>query len=185
MINIGSGYGHYDDLINRIGVERVEARYQYIFEEISKFLSSFGRENIEKTLYVNERILMHSILEYFEDIEKVKSAHSLEHTNSPKIMAYMAYWLLRRHPIQITDLSESDDDLVFANEKFVLSMLLSFLTLGSESKPLTDEDRDLYIAFVNSFYYFLKFRRLDPQSIEMILLSFRLGGVYPECKNMQ
>ena len=38
---------------------------------------------------------------------------------------------------------------------------------------------------VNSFFYFLKFRRLDPQAIEMVLLSFRLGGVYPECKAIQ
>lgn len=67
----------------------------------------------------------------------------------------------------------------------VLSMLMVFLTHGAETTPLLDEDLDIYKAFINSFYYFLKFRRVDPQAIEMILLSFRLGGVFPSCKNVQ
>ena len=96
----------------------------------------------------------------------------------------MSYWILRRHPIQLLSI-DCDDDLVFVNEKFVLSMLMSFLTLGAESKTLSELDRDMYKSFANTFYYFLKFRRLDPQSIEMILLSFRFGGVYPECKDVQ
>lgn len=185
MKNIGSGFGDYSDLVKRIGVEQIKARYEFLYEEVNIFFDSFGRNDIREILKINERSLMHCVLEYFEDIEKVKSAHNLDHTNSPKVMAYTAYWFLRRHPIQISDLAEEDDDLVFANEKFVLSMLISFLTMGAESKALIGDDKDIYIAFVNSFFYFLKFRRLDPQAIEMVLLSFRLGGVYPECKAIQ
>lgn len=128
---------------------------------------------------------MHCLLEYFEDILKVKSAHGLDHTNSHKVNAYLAFWLLRRHPIHILTEDGENDDLVFANEKFVLTMLMSFLTQGAETKALSDVDLKLYKAFVNSFYYYLKFRKLHPQAIEMILLSFRLGGVYPECKDIQ
>ncbi len=186
MIHIGSGYRHYEDLINRIGEERIKARYEFLHEQMLQFIAGFDRERngIGNRLSINEHALMHAILEYFEDIEKVKSAHDLEHTNSPKIQAYMSYWILRRHPIQLLSI-DCDDDLVFVNEKFVLSMLMSFLTLGAESKTLSELDRDMYKSFANTFYYFLKFRRLDPQSIEMILLSFRFGGVYPECKDVQ
>ena len=167
MTNIVSGYKHYEGLIERIGKERIEQRYQLLYEEMSRFLAAFSheRKGSAEQLYINERVLMHAVL---------------EHTNTPKVMAYMAYWLLRRRPIQLLS-SECDDDFVYVNEKFVLSMLLSFLTAGAESKPLEGMNRSIYVAFANTFYYFLKFRRLDPQGIEMILLAFRLGCVFPEC----
>ena len=185
MIHIGSEYRQYKDLIELIGLEKIESRYQFLYDEIIKFIACFERENIEQKIRINERVLMHSVLEYFEDILKVKSAHDLSHPNSPKVIAYTAYWLLRRHPIQVLAEDNENDDLVFVNEKFILSMIMSFLTYGAESKPLVDGDLEIYMAFINSFYYFLKFRRLDPQSIEMILLSFRLGGIFPECKDVQ
>lgn len=184
MTHIESQYKGYEELIKKIGLDKIQARYEYLYEAIRNFISGFG-EGVEEKLCINERVLQHCVLEYFEDILKVKSAHDLDHTNSHKVNAYMAYWLLRRHPIQVLADSAEDDDLVFANEKFVLSLLMSFLTQGAETKPLVGVDRDLYAAFINSFYYYLKFRRLDPQSIEMILMSFRLGGVYPECKDIQ
>lgn len=187
MIYIGAEYKHYEDIIKQVGEERIEARYQYIYESISQFIDSFGRKDIKNKLCINERVLTHCVLEYFEDILKVKSAHDLNHTNSPKVMAYTAYWILRRHPIQVYLAADDgeNDDLVFINEKFVLSLLMSFLTHGAETMPLLDEDLNIYKGFINSFYYFLKFRRVDPQAIEMILLSFRLGGVYPTCKDVQ
>ncbi len=187
MIHIGSYYSHYETLVKQIGPEKIQNRYEYLYEQICQFIDSLrsGHPEIEKKLQINERALMHCVLEYFEDIEKVKSAHELEHTNSLKVQAYMTYWFLRRHPIQLLTAEDEDDDLVFVNEKFALSMLMGFLTQGSEAKPLSGEDLSIYKAFLNSFYYFLKFRRIGPQAIEMILLAFRLGGVFPECKNGQ
>lgn len=187
MIYIGTEYKHYEDLIKYVGEDKIRARYQYLYDLIFHFIEGFRRNDIGEKLCINERILMHCVLEYYEDILKVKSAHDLNHTNSPKVMAYTVYWILRRHPIQITlDAQDAEnDDLVFANEKFVLSMIMSFLTHGAETEPLLDENLTIYKAFINSFYYFLKFRRVDPQSIEMIILSFRLGGVYPNCKDVQ
>lgn len=184
---IGTEYKHYEVLVEQVGEEQIQNRYEYLHSLISQFIDGFGRKDIREKLCVNERILMHCVLEYFEDILKVKSAHELNHTNSPKIIAYTVYWILRRHPIQVTLTAEDgeNDDLVFANEKFALSMLMSFLTHGSETTPLVGRDLEIYKAFINSFYYFLKFRRVDPQAIEMILLSFRLGGVFPACKDVQ
>ena len=75
MIHIGSGYRHYEDLINRIGEERIKARYEFLHEQMLQFIAGFDRERngIGNRLSINEHALMHAILEYFEDIEKVKS----------------------------------------------------------------------------------------------------------------
>ncbi len=125
MINIGSSYSHYEELVKRIGPEKIQNRYEYLYEQIKQFIRSLrpDQPEINQKLQINERALMHCILEYFEDIEKVKSAHELEHTNSPKVYAYTTYWFLRRHPIQLLTVEDEDDDLVFVNEKFVLSKI--------------------------------------------------------------
>lgn len=183
MIYIDSHYEHYEKLIESVGLEKIRNRYEYLYKSISNFIEKFSELGPNNQLTINERILMHCVLEYFEDIEKVKIAHDLEHTNSPKVVAYTAYWLLRRHPIQVIGEDDPSESLVFVNEKFVLTMLMSHLTFGSEAKPLAGKNLDIYRAFVNSLFYYLKFRKLDAQSLEMIILSFRVGGVFPECND--
>lgn len=182
MVNIESEYSNYIDIVARVGVDEIRSLYSQQYNEVLEFLERFDRTG--EKLFVNERTLMHAVLEYFSDIEKVKSAHNLQHANSIKVKSYLYYWFLRRKPIQIQTIAPEDDDLVFINEKFVVSEVMSFLTLGSETKALVDEDIDIYEAFANTFYYYLKFRQVEPQSLEMIMLSFHLGGVFPECKMM-
>ena len=183
MINIDSHYEHYEKLIETVGINKIQNRYEYLYQLISEFIEKFSEFGHSGQLKINERILMHCVLEYFEDIEKVKTVHELEHTNSPKVVAYTAYWLLRRHPIQVVGEDDPSETLVFANEKFVLTMIVSYLTYGSESKPLAGKNLDIYREFANSLYYYLKFRKLDAQSLEMLILSFRAGGVFPECND--
>lgn len=172
---IASEFKNYENLIDLVGFEKIENRYQFVYEQMVSFI---GRLNAKEKITINERVLMHAVLEYYEDIEKVKSAHELDHTNSQKVFAYLAYWLLRRQPIQIITEEDCDENLVFANEKFVLSMLMSFLTSGFEAKPLVAEDKKIYQAFLNSFFYYLKFRKPDAQAIEMILLAFATGKMF-------
>ena len=183
MINIDSHYEHYERLLETVGIDKIQKRYEYLYQLISEFIEKFSELGQRGQLKINERILMHCVLEYFEDIEKVKNAHELDHTNSPKVVAYTAYWLLRRHPIQVIGEDDSSENLVFANEKFVLTMIASYLTYGSESKPLAGDNLEIYKAFTNSMYYYLKFRKIDAQSLEMIILSFRAGGLFPECNS--
>lgn len=175
MTFITSEYKPYTSLIEEIGIEKINDRYNFLHAEIDAFIN---RLQASEKLKINERVLMHSVLEYFEDIGKVKSAHKLEHANGYKVMAYSAYWLLRRQPIQILTEDDSDESLIFANEKFVLSMLVTFLMKGSENTPLIDENLKAFRAFLNTFFYYLKFRKPDAQSIEMILLSFGVGKYF-------
>lgn len=167
----------YQQLVSRIGEEKIEKRYQFLHEEMIKFIQ---RMEAESLLMINERVLMHAVLEYYEDIEKVKNAHELEHTNSPKVLAYTSYWLLRRQPIQIITQNDEDEKLIFANEKFVLTFLTSYMMHNLEAVPLEGDHLKVFDAFLNSFFYYLKFRKPDAQAIEMILLSFHLGQIFPD-----
>lgn len=177
MNKIGNSYKHYEDLVKQVGAEKIERRFDYLLHCMCDFID---RIQAKDHLYVSDRLLMHSVLEYFEDISKVKDAHEIEHANSTKVMSYSAYWILRRHPIQIVNQEEYDDKLVFANEKFVLTWLIQFLIHEHETIPLVGEQLSAYRGFLNTFFYYLKFRKLDAQSIEMILLAFQAGQIITE-----
>lgn len=185
MISIDSRFESYRDLIDKLGKEKIQSRYEYLYKLMQGFIDRLSTvvEDCRSKLVINERVLMHSVLEYFEDIEKVKAAHDLDHTNSPKVVAYMSYWLLRRHPLQIIGADDESERLVFANEKFVLTLIMGYLTYGQEACPFSEKQRQIYDAFTNSLYYYLKFRRPDPQALEMIILASRFGVLYPESGN--
>ena len=41
--------------------------------------------------------------------------------------------------------------------------------------PIVGEKATSFKNFLNTFYYYLKFRRCDAQSIELMLLAFKAG----------
>lgn len=175
MKYIASEYSSYETFKEQEDIDRLEQRYACIYEQMISFIE---RLDAKDKLSINERVLMHAILEYYADIKKVKVAHNLNHTNGQKVMAYLAYWLLRRQPIQILSANDKDENIIFANEKFVLTMLMGFLMHGSEAKSLVGDDLKVYKAFLNSLFYYLKFRKPDAQSIEMALLAFDCGKIF-------
>lgn len=174
MNQIKSSYTNYLHLIDTFGEEKIQRRYEFLYQEIKEYIE---RLNAQDKLVINERILMHTVLEYFEDISKLKKSHDLEHSNEPKVIAYTSYWILRRKPIQLTA-NEESEELVFANEKFVLSFIIQYLTKGNETLPLVGNVLDQYKGFLNSLYYYIKFRKLDAQSFELILLAFQAGKLF-------
>lgn len=174
MKNIKSIYTDYADNWNDVEKEKISKRYQFLYQEMNDFIK---RIDATDKLQINGRLLMHTVLEYYEDIAKLKMAHDLKHANEPKVIAYTAYWLLRRKPIQLL-VEDNNDDYVFANEKFVLTFMVQFMTKERETVPLADDDLETYRGFLNTLYYYLKFRKLDAQSLELILMSFKAGVLF-------
>ena len=101
-----------------------------------------------------------------------------------KIVAYTAYWLLHRRPIQILDV---DERATYANERYVFSYIMDFLNKqAEEGREQADED-NIYAcrkkgmsAFREMLFYFLKYRCKDPFSLEMLIIAFFGGQVYQE-----
>lgn len=118
--------------------------------------------------------LAHAVMDYFSDIQRLKDYQKIEHINEIKIKAYETFWLLKRKPIQLKEQLE-DDRLLYVNEKFLMTRLTSFM-LGDEiNRPIVGEKGVSFKNFLNTLYYYLKFRRCDAQSIELMLLAFQAG----------
>ena len=95
--------------------------------------------------------------------------------NSIKIISYTSYWLLKRKPIQVIG---EDKELIYVNERFVLAYVLDYFS-GDKGNMLLRENVGLK-AFNESLFYYFKFRKITPHSIEMILMAFFAGRIYQE-----
>ena len=171
MINIENTYVKYDELVAAVGQEVIESRIKQISLEMLEFLKI---NNLEQVAYIHEMALTHAIMDYFSDIQRLKDYHQIEHVNEVKIKAYETFWLLKRKPLQLKEQID-DDRLLYVNEKFLLTRLTSFM-LGNEiNMPIVGEKSIAFKNYLDTLYYYLKFRRCDAQSIELMLLAFKAG----------
>lgn len=173
MDKIREVYDSYADIMEKVGLEKIDKRYKDLHQIYIEFIK---KECVENKVRINTFVLAHAIMDYFTDITRLKDFHKIEYTNNYKTMAYEINWLLRRKPLQI--LEDEQESLIYINEKFVLSYTISFLTRNRENNTyceLGDFKQKVLAGFIESFYYHLKYRHCDAQSIELALLSFNAG----------
>lgn len=171
MNNIENTYVDYDDLIQAVGQDVLERRIGQLNQEMLEFLKS---NELDGIAYVNQMALVHALMDYFSDIQRLKDYQKIKHINEIKIKAYETYWLLLRKPIQLVKQID-DDSLLYINEKFLLSRLTSFMLQDDINVPLVDERRTAFKNYLDTVYYYLKFRRCDAQALELMLLAFKAG----------
>ena len=61
------------------------------------------------------------------------------------------------------------------NEKFLLTRLTSYMLQDDINMPILSEKKKAFKNYLDTLYYYLKFRRCDAQSIELMLLAFKAG----------
>ena len=171
MNNIENTYVNYDELLKEVSEEVVQNRIEQISQEMLDFLRT---NNLEEVAYINTMSLTHTIMDYFSDIQRLKEYQKIGHINEIKIKAYETFWLLKRKPIQLK-CQIDDDRILYVNEKFLLSRLTSFMLDKDINTPLVGEKSVAFKNYLNTLYYYLKFRRCDAQSIELMLLAFQAG----------
>ncbi len=175
MDRISHLYDDYKDIIDEFGKDRIQERFNDLYVAYDKFISKCG---FQESVKINDYILTHAIMDYFTDISRLKHFHKITRTNSFKVISYEISWLLRRKPLQV--LKEDDEELVYINEKFVLSYIMSYLTqlVGTDFyDDLKPKNQEAFDGFIDSMYYYLKYRNCSSQALEFALLSFGAGVV--------
>ena len=164
----------YRYLLEYFGEEKIKNRYIFLAELMEKFIR---QENMEEHVYVNGAILEQVILDYFADIHRLKDFHNIVKVNTDKITAYTIHWALRRKPIQAC--KKESEAIKFINERFVLSYLRMYLfgedyaTLVSSGKPRYEHDN-----FFKNFLYAMKYRYVDAQILELLIITYRAGRAF-------
>lgn len=173
MDRIQEIYESYGDITEKVGFDIIKKRFMDLNQAYVDFINS---ENIADRVIINSFMLIHAIMDYFTDITRLKEFHKIDFTNSYKTAAYEISWLLRRKPIQVV--ADQQEELVYVNEKFILSYAVNFITTTKESiryQDLSEIRRQCFNGFIESFYYHLKYRDCSAQSLELALLSFEAG----------
>ena len=154
-----------------------KSKYKNRYASLLTMMETFiERANLSDCAKVNEMILVHALIDYYEDILRLKEFHEVGHVNNIKIVSYTSYWLLQAKPIQLT---KNDITTVHINERFVLSYILTYLE-SQENGRILERSEPAMRAFAESLLYFFKYRTFTAQSIEMALISFMAGRVYQD-----
>lgn len=117
-------------------------------------------------------------MDYFSDIQRLKEYQNIEHINDIKIKAYETFWLLKRKPLQAARQFD-DDTWLYVNEKFLLVRLTSFMLQEKMNVPLVQERKEAFTNYLDTLYYYLKFRKTDAQALELMLLQ-KLSALLPK-----
>lgn len=145
--------------------------YEALLQMMVAFITECG---YLETVRIDTFGLGYALVDYFEDVRRLKEYHKCEHINSIKITAYLSYWLVKRHVITPT---KNDKGLLYINETFVLSFITSFLETLEKGNLLESKKRGIE-SFRQTLFYYLKYRLHDARDIEMIITAFFAGRVY-------
>ena len=109
-------------------------RARWIYSQLEDFIRS---QNYEDMVVISEAILKHVVVDYYVDIERLKSFSGIAKVNDSKIYAYTAFWLLRHKALIPVESEKDNPELVFVNEVAVAQLLRGLLL--SEPVPILKE----------------------------------------------
>lgn len=159
----------YSMVLEEFGETKIKQRYEFLHKKLQDYITT---KKITDKVYINTELLQQSVLDYFTDIYRLKKFHGIDKVNITKIISYEVFWLLRRKPIQV--ISSGYDELKFVNENF-LTVFLAHEFLFSDKEVSTPEGELIFIEYLKHISYHLKYRCIDKQNIEIMLLSFETG----------
>ena len=164
----------YSEIIKQVGINDFHNRLLEMQRTINAFLSEAEYPN---WVCCNNRILYHALLDYYADITRLKEFHSIKHTKTDKVVAYMVYWILRRKPIQLNQDSDDEKD-IFVNERFACNFLLAECLLENINSQLTSDLEEKLDKYIDLLLYYFKYRPINPQVIELLIESFKMGNAF-------
>jgi hypothetical protein len=155
--------------------ERISSRYVSILEEMLKFIHKKG---IDQNVTIDQELVKTAVCDYFVDIARVKNFHNIDLVNVEKIYGYMAYWLLKRKPIQvISPFPESQ----FINEQFITAFIISNMLVEKKISHSQCSQNAAFKRFRSLLYYNLKYRLVTQPSLELMIEAFFCGcSLFPE-----
>ncbi len=177
------------EIVEYFSEETIRDRYRFLYDKLQGYINE--RELSDK-LTVDEAILQQMVMDYFADIHRLKVFHRIEHINKAKILAYEVHWLLRRKPLQIVRSNQQecasteqvDQNLVFCNEGFAVTLIANEFLMPKEAIPLTPDKEDIFMNFLEHLYYHLKYRNVDKQCLELVLYAGRCWQAMPMIKTI-
>ena len=159
------------EYLNRAGFDsgRISSRYIMALRMFHKFINA---KKIAQNIILDTKALKTAIVDYFVDIARVKEFHNITKTNMDKVYGYMAYWILRRKPVQVTI---PFPDSEYINEYFVTAFIIAGILAEKNLSGAKCGQNASFGNFQNLLLYNLKYRPISQQSLELMIEAFFCG----------
>jgi len=140
---------------------------EFAESRVEVFDAFFKAYDVDETVArLNQATLRAALFDYKVDLKRLKGLHQIEVVNSDKMKAYESSWFLRRKPIQLL---QDSIDYVYLNETFVAWYLMEHLVGDLEGA----DKIDVFDEFYQQVLYHLIYRATDPQTLELMIVSFK------------
>jgi len=159
--------------------EQIHSRYEAAFLDIQELLKKYG---LIEYCTVNPDVLWRAILDFFEDVARLKHFHGHRDLLPDKEYAYEVFWILRDHPIQIVNDDEMPECYIHVNEYILTKWLIKKMATELESRFIINiqvdrfieklEEHDLIIDFSKKLYYTFRHRTYTAQSLLIMIEGF-------------
>jgi len=163
----------YAQMVQDIGQKKFNDRLLELQKTANAFIKEAG---FEPHVQCNERILLQIQLDYFADIYRLKDFHGIEHVRTEKIFAYLIAWILKRKPLQFVGYTDEEKD-IFVNERFAAYLLMNECLLCGEKRFSNNDLIEKFEKYTNLVLYYFKYRETNPQVIELLIESFKIGSL--------
>lgn len=156
----------------------LKQRYKSLLTQMQDVLEAMG---ILDKVTINTELLGQAVLNYFEDVDRLKNFEGIKRTNEDKIYGYEAFWLLRDKPIQITN-QDIPYEFLYINEKVFTCILISKMLKEADINP--DSKNPNLMPFLQLLYYYFKFRNFTQQSLELMITAFFCASKFESPSNV-
>lgn len=147
----------------------VEKRFNKLYRQIKALIDETEFSDFVK---IDEDILGSAVIDYFEDVDRLKEFSGIPRISVSKIYSYQSYWLLKRKPIQV--IAEINDDrCLYINEIIVAAILIS--DIFSERGREPEQGNQKIWSFFDLLLYNFKYRGYTQKSLELMVEAFFLG----------
>jgi len=149
------------DVINTLAEEKVLRR---IFDLETIFECAMGDF---KGIYLSRKILRHSVVSYFRDLDRMKDFHKINFADQHKRAAFTMLWIVRTHPVQLHTDANMSEALLVINEYFAVHAGIAHLNITPS---------DISKKYLRNLVYNLHFRPVSGELLTSLCYLLECSG---------
>jgi hypothetical protein len=169
----------YQYLIRHFTAKKLKERWAFLVNTATFLIKD---RQVEEYVLVNKKLIDEIVLDYFADIKRLKDFHGIKKADLSKIAAYTTYWVLKRRPLHI---KESVSEEIYTKNPFLIHMnewfasyLLKSIVFDMGNRFINEEDLGKWNNFDNLLTYFLTYRVVTHQALELAVVAMTIIPPY-------
>ncbi|GHV84295.1 hypothetical protein AGMMS50212_16350 [Spirochaetia bacterium] len=130
--------------------------------------------DISNKVSINTAIVKDITLRYLHEVVQFELLHKNMRVSERKCQCIVYYWIFKKKPIQVIK-NEDESKLLYINEKYILSCLMSDLSIDNDINFTKRNNEPAIMEYVNSLFLMFQNDGLTKEYFEVLTKSFSIG----------